>query len=198
MVVQEEERKEELAPSESASSREPLFGALLFGSLLLVLFGILAVVGWGGYRGWRLNQEQASLASIRDLSLEEASSMEESSPSEIVAPQTELATSQSDENVSLQTKAKGTEIKVLNGGAAKGSAGTLAEALKKEGYSKVTTGNTVADYTGVVVYFSSGLDQEAGLVKASLTPSFPKAETKEALKNNKETAQAPLTIILGK
>jgi hypothetical protein len=104
---------------------------------------------------------------------------------------------QSDQENDAAMKAKNTDIKVLNGGAAKGSAGVVAEALKKAGYTKVTTGNTLGDYTGTTVYFSVGLDQEAGAVKQALL-SWPATVTKEAPQGNKETAQAPLTVIVGK
>lgn len=173
-------------------SRQPLFGTLLFSGLVFTMLVVIALLSWWGYRGWNFTQEQSALPSIAALPITEEKTespvpVEEEKPRPEELPQEELV-----------KKAKAADIKVLNGGAAKGSAGILGEALKKEGYTKISVGNTTGNYTGTTVYFASGLDQEAAILKASLLKSYPKTEAKPALADNKETTQAPLTVILGK
>lgn len=180
----------------SKRSHESLFGMLLFLGIALVLLVLIGGVVWGGYRGFRLNKEQTALPSIGSLQTKEEQEAEPAKEELKPAPVEPTMPVASDQVV--MTKAKGTDIKVLNGGAAKGSATTAAEALKKDGYTKVITGNTVKDYTGVVVYYAAGLEKEAGVVKTTLSKVYPKAETKAALKDNTETSQAVITIILGK
>jgi cytoskeletal protein RodZ len=174
------------------SSREPFFGTLLFGVLVLVMLGVISLLSWWGYRGWSFSQEQSALPSIAALPITEEKT-ESRVPVEEEKPQTQEPSQEE-----LVKKTKETDIKVLNGGAAKGSAGVLGEALKKEGYTKISVGNTTGNYTGTIIYFASGLDQEAATLKASLLKSHPKTEAKPALTDNKETTQAPLTVILGK
>lgn len=175
-------------------SREPLFGKLLFALLILLILGTIGVLVWGGYHGFRMTKEEAALPSIATLPREEVTEAVVT-PEEPAKEAESVKPTFSEDQVK---KAKATDLKVLNGGAAKGSAGTLAETLKKAGYTKAVAGNTLKDYTGTVVYFATGLDTEAAIVKEALLATYPKAEVKPADKGNTETTQAPLTIILGK
>ncbi len=86
----------------------------------------------------------------------------------------------------------------MNGGAAKGTAGTVAEMLKQAGYTKVTPGNTVKDYSGTVIYHAAGLEQEAAALKEALIKKYPTVSISPAVAGNKETSMAPLTVIIGK
>ena len=152
-----------------------------------------------GYRGFQLNQKQSALPSIGSLSVREGSETATDPTQEVTkepTPEPGEKATPSDEKVLSQ--AKNTEVKVLNGGAAKGSAATGAELLTKGGYTKVTTGNTVSNYTGVTVYYAAGLEEQAGIVREALLKTYPKAEIKPALKDNKETSQGAITVILGK
>lgn len=175
-------------------SHGSLFGGLLLGFLILTLIGALGWVGWNGYQGYVHQKNVAMLPSIATLPKgEEPKTDVVVIPPEPTKPEEKPVTS--DETLK---KAKGTEVKVLNGGAPKGSATTGADILKKDGYTKVTTGNTTLDYTGVTVYFTTGNESLADIVKSTLLKSYPKTTTKEAVKDNKETSGAPLTVILGK
>ncbi len=183
----------EVAEKKSVS-HDPLFGGLLLGFLVLAFLGALGWVGWSGYQGYRLQKNEAMLPSIATLP-----KGEEPKTDVVVAPpeptKPEEKPTSSDETLK---KAKGTEVKVLNGGAPKGSATTGADLLKKEGFTQVTTGNTTLDYTGVTVYYATGNEALADVVKNTLLKSYPKTTIKEAVKENKETSGAPLTVILGK
>lgn len=177
-------------------SHESFFGTLLFSFMMVLLIGTVSVIGWGVYRGIQLTKEQSVLPSIATLPGEERTEVKET-PKAVASPTEPGSTAPLAAEESLK-KAKATDIKVLNGGAAKGSATLVTELLKKAGYTKVTPGNTINNYTGIVVYYALGLDQEAGAVKETLVKTYPKAEIKPTVKGNSETSQASLTVILGK
>jgi hypothetical protein len=194
LPLSDEVKKQSTSPAQV--SRGPLFGSILFGIIILLLLGVLVMIAWGGYHGYRLNQEQAALPSIATLSAGEVVPEVADEPIETTTQQEKPSVDAMDE-ASLG-KAKATMIKVLNGGAAKGSASVLAEALKKQGYTQVIIGNTIKDYSGVVVYFAPEVEKEAAIVKNDLLKTYPGVEIKSAITTNTETTQAPLSIIVGK
>lgn len=189
---------EERDVAQVRTSREPLFGTILFGFILLLGLAVLCGIGWVGYQGYRLNQKQATLPSIASLSLSVASEETKENSGSTQATPEETTSKVADYQEETVKKAKASTIKVLNGGAAKGSATVLADILKKEGYTQVSTGNTIKDYTGVVVYFSPETEKEAELVKGTLSKTYPQIAVKPAVKTNTETTQAPISIIFGK
>lgn len=178
-------------------SKEVFFGKLLFAGIVVAVVAFVASVVWGGYHGYRISQQQSALLSIGSLAKEEKKAESEEKMIE-PAEGKEKDLSADNQKNEIQVKAKNTEIKALNGGAAKGSAGKVSEILKKDGFSKVLPGNTLNDYTGSAVYFSPGLEQEANFVKETLLKEYPKVEVKAAIKTNAETTQAPIVIIVGR
>ena len=86
----------------------------------------------------------------------------------------------------------------MNGGAAKGSAGSLADFLKKEGYNKITIGNTLNNYTGAILYYAPDVEKEVASIKENVAKKYPQIKTLPADIKNKETSVAQVTIILGK
>ncbi len=175
-------------------SRQPFFGTLLFSVLVLIILVAVGLLSWWGYRGWRFTEERSTLPSIASLEVV-PETQENTAPEEVAKPVEQAPTASKEEALK---KVQAIDIKVMNGGAAKGSAGILGESLKKGGYTKVSVGNTTGNYTGTVIYFASGLDQEAATLKETLVKTYPKVETKAALAENKETSLSPLTVILGK
>lgn len=181
-------------------SREPLFGAVLFGAMIMLVVGAIGLIVWGVYTGFSEHRSQEALPSIGMLKTEESSTIDtgtEEKREDAVMQKEEPVVQPSLTEEEIR-KSKTTAIKVMNGGATKGSASVLAEVLKKAGYTQVTIGNTVKDYSGVVMYFAPEVEKEAMIVKDDLLKTYPKAETKPAVATNVETAQAPLSIILGK
>lgn len=187
--------EQEKTPTPS-QSREPLFGALLFGFFFLLVGVIIAGVGWGVYQGYRASQERAVLPSIATIAVGEVQQEPVAETKEEVKEEKSSAEPVSEE--AMLKKAQAVTIKVLNGGALKGSASTLAGTLKQAGFTKVEIGNTLKDYTGIVIYFAPEVEKEANAVKAALLKSYPKITTEPAVKTNTETTQAPLSIIVGK
>jgi hypothetical protein len=89
-------------------------------------------------------------------------------------------------------------ILVLNGGGTKGSAGEVVAVLKKEGYSKVSPGNTQKDYAGVTLYFAPQKEAVAHEVKKVLLKRYPTATSQESKESDKETTGASVVVIIGK
>lgn len=177
-------------------SRESLWGAVLFACMLLFVIVSVSGIGWVIYSQWkseRLADSQPSISALR-----EPASGEQAVPAEIdsaLASESETATP---ETADATAAAQKLTISVLNGGGAKGSAGTLADVLKKEGYTKVSPGNTIKDYTGVTVYYTANLEKEAASIKGSVAKQYPQATLSAADAKNKETSVSQITVIIGK
>lgn len=200
MPAAKPEEKEESSRTEGVSqgrSREPLWGAVLLACMLIFVVASVGVVGWMAYVKWHDERVAKSQPSITVLP--EQPDGEKNITSGESAPEAEntsaAQTSGADDNAAA---AKKLNISVLNGGGAKGSAGTLSDFLKKEGYSKASAGNTINNYTGTVVYYAAGLEKEAAIIKESVVKKYPQAKILPANTNNKETSISQVTIILGK
>ena len=90
-------------------------------------------------------------------------------------------------------------IKVMNGGAMKGSAAKALEIVKNAGYAAATVGNATGDYTGVSVYYAkleNKADAEALRILLSKTYSNP--TTQAVADSQSETASAPIVVMVGK
>lgn len=187
---------------EKDHSHESLFGALLLLGMILLLLLFVAGASWFAYaKWWKVSKEADARPSITTLSAAEKERAEQAKVAD------EKAEALAEEKKSAETKeadpavltaAQASVLSVLNGGAAKGSAGTLVEALKKEGFTKSVVGNATGDHTGAVIYHKAGLEKEAEVVKTSVAKTYPKVEVKVAVTTNKETSVAPITVILGK
>lgn len=202
-VVPEEEaiapQTENVPKQVQTSSREPLWGAILFSCMLLFVVASIASIVWIAYSQWKIERKVSAEPSITILS-EQAKKAQEETPTNDVKTGDGEQTKQSDEKATTgdASSAKKMALTVLNGGAVKGSAGTIATFLKAEGYTSVTAGNTQSDYKGTVVYYASGLDKEASMVKTILIKKYPQTTILPADGKNKETSVSQITIILGK
>jgi cytoskeletal protein RodZ len=95
---------------------------------------------------------------------------------------------------------KATSLRVLNGGAAKGTAGKLLTALNKTGLSKTSVGDADSDYTGTTVYYQADAYKERAeeVVKLLESIGTKGAVTKKAESSTGETGNTPIVIITGK
>ena len=195
------ENEEESTVSETHAgdrpSREPLLGTLLLLSMILFVVASLGGVFYAAYSSWHVSKEQKNRLSIASLSSEPATQADEETKS-IETPQSKDTPTAVADTQALLTKAQGTMVSTLNGGGVKGSAVGVADLLKKAGYLKVTPGNAIGNYTGIVIYFATGLDKEAQTLKTTLSGKYPAVTMQPALPSNKETTTAPLTVIIGK
>ena len=177
-------------------SREPLWGMFLIAGMLLFVIASIAGIGWAVYSKWqgaRMAENQPSITALSQRQSEPETAMAESAQENtaVAAPE-----GQSD-STGLEA-AKKLDISVLNGGAAKGSAGVLAEFLKTEGYDKTVAGNTLRDYAGTTIYHAASFEKEAEVIRTSVVKKYPQAKVLPADAANKETSVSQITIILGK
>lgn len=177
---------------EVAEPNEAFFGTVLIGCFILSLIAATGYFGFVGYRYYKSVQSEKEIPSITLLPVKETESENANEENE-AAPGDEAAPA---ENPVIDKKTL--EVKVLNGGAAKGVAGTYAEKLKKEGFEKTVIGNTFGSYTGAALYYAKGQESGMEVLKVVLLKDYPKALIKEAEAGNKDTSAAPLTIILGR
>lgn len=193
MDIEPEHKKKEVSASDAlptaSSARDELRGKFLIAAFALLGIAILAFAGFSGYRIVKSrSMEGVSISAIpKEVPVEESDAVaietiepaEEKKPTETVDP-------------------KKTGVLVLNGGAAKGSAGTLGTTLEKAGYEKVEVGNATLDYTGTTVYSSKENKSVAEEVKKDILKQYPKAEWAEADPKKPETAKSDIVIVLGK
>jgi cytoskeletal protein RodZ len=180
-------------------SRESLWGVLLFAFMLLFVIASVAAIGWVVYSRWKAEREAGNNPSITELLKKTEQEVDNTASAEMPVPENKnvdaLANAINEEIISA---AKKLEISVLNGGAAKGSAGGLADFLKKEGYLKTDMGNTEKNYSGVTIYYAPSLEKETEAIKGSVAKKYPQVKILPADLRNKETSVSQVTIILGK
>ncbi|OGI22124.1 MAG: hypothetical protein A2808_03820 [Candidatus Moranbacteria bacterium RIFCSPHIGHO2_01_FULL_55_24] len=183
------------AAETTPQNNERFFGMLLLSAFFIFALASLIGAGWGAYLLWQNRAKTINQPSIASVTVGEA--MVETAPKTEEKPAGEAASAPAASGESV-TKAKATQMSVLNGGAAKGTAGTAGELLKSAGFTKITVGNTQADFTGTTVYYAAGLEKEAAAVADALRSKYPNVAPKPAEASNKETSTASLTVIFGK
>jgi LytR cell envelope-related transcriptional attenuator len=194
------EKKEEtvatVTPAQSleqevAEPNEAFFGTVLIGCFVLSLVAATGYFGFTGYRYFKSIQSEKEIPSIAALPAREVEAEVVENTKE--TPQEEVSPVKGSE-----IDKKALEVKVLNGGAAKGVAGSYAEKLKKEGFEKTAIGNTFGSYTGAALYYAKGQESGMEVLKGVLLKDYPALLVKEAESGNKDTTAAPLTVILGR
>lgn len=176
--------------------KEHFLGTILLVIIIFFILSSLAGIAWVGYSQWHNAQVEKNKPTIQTLTEPEAEPVvqnerQEANPAD--APASEAQDQQSEAAKDI-TKEK---IAVLNGGAAAGSAAKLADALKTEGLTAVTTGSTQGDFTGTTVYYSKEKEGEAKVLLPMVQKQYKDAVLKEADATKKETSTETLTVILG-
>lgn len=196
------EKKEAIPQTQDIShtrSYESLWGALLFAFLLLFVVASITSIGWGVYSEWKNERNTKALPSIAVLSQQSGEQQNVLSADSVKVAENEQAQrSQKQASADISMAAEKLFVSVLNGGAAKGSAGTLVDFLKKDGYINVTPGNTLKNYAGIIIYYAAGLEKEAETIKVTVIKKYPQVKILPADVKNKETSVSQVTIILGK
>ncbi len=89
-------------------------------------------------------------------------------------------------------------VKVLNGGAAGGSAAKVAAYLKANGYTKAETGNANGSNVGIVIYYSADMTDEVKSLQLLLLKQYKGVGSKAATDTKiPEAKTAPLVVVLG-
>ncbi len=178
-------------------SNEVFFGGVIIIVLCILLVLLTGTFGYFGYRLWQSSQITRSTPSIQELGEKVGENKSEPTPAVVEStPATTPPTPSTSETASVDKAT--VEVKVLNGGGVRGSASTLTDVLKKAGYTKVTFGNTVSDYTGTTIYHAADATKVAELLKEEVIKTYPKATLLPAKAGDKDMTAASIVVILGK
>lgn len=194
----------EVSLSAPKETNEVFLGGMVVGVLLLLLLVLIGTFGYFGFRLWKSAQVERSIPSIQELGEKPGMGTSEpqaETPSSPESTSTSTVQTESPKVVdagSASLDLASVEIKVLNGGAARGSAGTLVDILKKTGYTKAAFGNTTADYTGTTIYYGANTQSVAEKVKELVIKTYPAVVVAPAEANNKDATVASVVVILGK
>lgn len=187
------------APAKKVVTSEPkevFFGGVLIFCLALSLIAATGYFGLAGYRYFKQVQAEKAIPSIEALpKVEVVETAPETNPESSASAESEPVAAP--EKLSAIDKGK-LSVKVLNGGSAKGVAGTYAEKLKQAGFTKTAVGNAFGDYAGQTLYFAKG--QEAGLdvLKTEIMKTYSALVVKETPAGDKDAAAATYVLILGR
>lgn len=177
-------------------SNEVFLGGMIVGVICLLLIVLAGTFGYFGYRLWREAQVERSTPSIQELGEKAMAEpvAETPAPTSIPTPSPAPSETPAPSAADLATL----EVKVLNGGAVKGSAGTLVDILKKAGYTKAAFGNTVADHKGTVIYYGATSQGAAETLKVTIAKTYPAVTLEPAKAGDKDATAAAVVVILGK
>lgn len=172
---------------------------------IILFFGIALAGVWFIPGLWRTQETkqsgQPSIMELKNVALDivqQEQNRVEQEVAEGTSAQTVSENQKSDSVASKPTDPAKLVVKVLNGGAAPGSAGKVAQILKTAGFKLTTAGDSKGDYTGVTVYYQSANKADAEVVKVALIKTHPQTMTQAADATKVETGKAPVVVILGK
>lgn len=158
--------------------------------LAFLTFVVLAAAVGGGYWLWNNKKHKSASGGTQDHVV-----IPINQESEPAVSETEQVVQENKQPV-LVDPAK-LKVKVLNEGAAAGSAGKTKTLLVGKGYAKAEAGNGELDATGTFVYYSGqAASQDAEAVSKILSDSGTGAKAKEALTSEQKSAD--IVVILGK
>lgn len=89
-------------------------------------------------------------------------------------------------------------VSVLNAGAPGGTAGKVAETLRKAGFPKTEAGNADASYSVVTIFYGEGFEDAASAVREALVGTYVDAVVAPADTAKKDTTVASVTVMLTK
>jgi hypothetical protein len=163
----------------------------------LVLVGGL-LWGWNYWRETSQNTKdtRASIDSlVSDATLTIPRSQESVEPDTTVTP----GADEKKQDVAPTDAIKAVlDVKVINGGAVKGSATKVQGILKQNGYAKAQAGNSLTDHTGVAVYYSGANEALATAIQQLLMKEYPKTSVQASTSPKAENGSASVVVILGK
>ncbi len=173
--------------------KDAVLGRIIFTSIVVITILAIGFFWYLGYWATNLGSSEKTSIAMIGRTPDVTTSVSPETPK---ATTTESAPKGAPTPVAVQKETLA--IVVLNGGAPKGSAANLAEALKADGFKKAVTGNSSGDYSGLVVYRADGNDAAAEAVRKTLSVKYPTVSVKPADPKNVETTKATITIIFGK
>ena len=164
--------------------------------IALVVFGLAGAGVWFGFR-YRAEQREATDArpSIENFVAE---NLPENSAEEEVSDDAPDEIKNEDAPPMKPDAPETIAVKILNGGAAGGSAGKVATYLKQNGYAKAEAGNANGSNTGIVVYYAPEMADEVKALQLLLLKEY-KGVTSKPVADAKisEAKTAPMVVVLG-
>lgn len=162
--------------------------------LAVIVIIILALVFGSGFWVWGKVKPSKQERKISITNLVEEPK-EQSSEAVQEGQKTEEQSQETPEDVKNITPAD-INVKVLNGGAAAGSAGKIKNTLVSKGYAKTEAGNAnLSSYKGAVIYYQKEFKEPAREIKEIIKTNFAAVEIKEGI-NEKEIG-GDIVVILG-
>lgn len=186
------------APSQSSRAPRRRGGSFI-GFLLVLALGTFSVIALGGLPG---DEQPETIArdsvgvTTEDTTLPSLPEPSTNDPSELVvlddprsgsAPQPEPGKT----TPPVDTPARSVTVRILNGGAQQGAAGTLKTALEQEGYTVLTVGNARSMYDQTTIYYAPGQREAAATLVEAL------GETSIIQEESTIAAPAKLLVVLG-
>jgi hypothetical protein len=182
----------------------------IFASILF----LAAVAGtlWG-WNDWRVKQKdkqdtRPSIGTFSSVPVAEFSDQNPIPQEKRREPSSDAATQERTEieihdsiattTVASDTSKDALEVKVMNGGAAKGTAGSVQELLKRSGYAKASASSATGDYAGVTVYYTGAHEAQATDIQRILLAKYPKAAVTSAVSGRVEESSATIVVMMGK
>lgn len=160
---------------------------------------VFALVGGGVAFGLRYRAERDEAADARP-SIENfvAENLPENSAKEDASDDAPDKTEKEDVLPMKSDAPETIAVKVLNGGAAGGSAGKVATYLKQNGYAKAEAGNANGSNTGIVVYYAPEMADEVKALQLLLLKTYKGVISKPVADAKiPEAKTAPLVVVLG-
>lgn len=160
---------------------------------------VFAVVGGGIAFGLR-HQDRTREASDPRPSIAGFSpeNLPESMPNNSASEASETETEENTPALEKPDEPSTITIKVLNGGAAGGSAGKMAAYLKKNSYAKAEAGNANGSNSGIVIYYSSEMEDESKVLQLLLLKEYKGVVAKPVEEAKiSEAKSAPVVVVLG-
>lgn len=153
---------------------DPMIFYLIIGLCAIVLMVVLTVVLI--YRNTRpSSNEQAATTTDNSTPQETTATTEtDKTVTDTATPATtdSAATSQATAPTPTPVDKASVKIRIVNGNGRNGEASLMAQALKADGFTQITTGNALSRYKTTVVYYNTGKLAEAQAVEAIIKAKY--------------------------
>ncbi len=153
---------------------DPMIFYLIIGLCAIVLMVVLTVVLI--YRNTRADNSPATTTNAGEAATEDTASTTKTDQTvtDTTAPATtdSTATSQTAAQTPPQVDKASVKIRIVNGNGRNGEASLMAQALKADGFTQITTGNALSRYKTTVVYYNTGKVAEAQAVETIIKAKY--------------------------
>lgn len=165
-------------------------------SILFLAIAAGLLVGWNHFQKVALDKKDAR-PSIGALATDTSIVVSKTPVAVVDAVKDEVAEKKSEPTLPSVAK-NALDVKVMNGGAPKGTAAKVADVLKKDGYAKVTTGSASGNYTGAVVYYTGANESSAKAISQVLLKEYPQITVQASASSTGETSVSSVVVMIGK